>query len=56
MLLSKFYYKISIYNIIVVLGSIKEISLEFENLVLKWQGQQPVYLCLPQPGGHSHPP
>lgn len=35
----KFYYQISMYNVVVVLCSIKLICLEFETVVLKWQEQ-----------------
>ena len=34
---SKFCYKVSIYNIILVPCYIKQISLQFDNSVLKWQ-------------------
>lgn len=38
---SKFYYQISMYNMVVVLCSIRHIRLEFETVVLKWQEQPP---------------
>lgn len=45
-----FCYKIIIYDMIVVLCSIRQISLEFENAALPWQ-----IPCLSQPGRHSPP-
>lgn len=43
---SKFYYQISTYTMVVVLCSIKHIRLEFETVVLTWQ-EQPLPARLP---------